>query len=322
MKRLKPPGCQNLPALESAASTASCGASSTALTPESEICCGTSCRSRTSRSSVAPLPWKNTTITPGLRASKCLGDVHQHAVVVVGLVLPVDPAGIAAVAVAVALGDVEERRVGARIVAEIGEGGGFHADQRGQVFALGRTLVGSASARARRRGTGAVLRLRCGALGGGDLPRRCRCDGSAFACGREAILELRRREAVLERVAGWRLRIRGEHAGARRLAALNQDERQRHHSAATQPAIQRERIARHGRACREITGPRDQLCNFGSAPTIHPLPQDPTDNPASCRARWRLGDVKLPEKLPTPEASRRPRNRVAIVGRPRVFAMP
>src|SRR6266481_1325689 len=72
-ERLSPPGCQNLPALESAASTASCGASSTALTPDSEICCGTSCRSRTSRSSVAPLPWKNTTMTPGLRTSKFSG---------------------------------------------------------------------------------------------------------------------------------------------------------------------------------------------------------------------------------------------------------
>ena len=42
MKRLKPPGCQNLPALESAASTAICGASRIALAPESVICLGTS----------------------------------------------------------------------------------------------------------------------------------------------------------------------------------------------------------------------------------------------------------------------------------------
>ena len=73
MKRLKPPGCQNLPAEESAAFTANWGASSTALTPESEICCGTNCRSRTSRSSVAPLPWKNTTITPGFLTSNVSG---------------------------------------------------------------------------------------------------------------------------------------------------------------------------------------------------------------------------------------------------------
>lgn len=33
----------------------------------------TNCRSRTSRSSVAPLPWKNTTITPGLRTSNVSG---------------------------------------------------------------------------------------------------------------------------------------------------------------------------------------------------------------------------------------------------------
>jgi hypothetical protein len=42
-------------------------------------------------------------------------------------------------------------------------------------------------------------------------------------------------------------------------------------------------------------------------------------------SRWRLGDVKLPGKLPTPEKpqnnpKQRTRNRVAIVGQARLFA--
>ena len=74
----------------------------------------------------------------GLADVEILGDMHQHAVVVVGLVLPVDPAAIAAMAAAIAVGDVQERLVGARIVAEIGKRGGFQADQRGLVLAVGR----------------------------------------------------------------------------------------------------------------------------------------------------------------------------------------
>ena len=46
----------------------------------------------------------------GLADVESLGDVHQHAAVVVGLVLPVDPAAIAAMAAAVAVGNIEERR--------------------------------------------------------------------------------------------------------------------------------------------------------------------------------------------------------------------
>jgi hypothetical protein len=51
-----------------------------------------------------------------------LGDVHEHAVVVIGLVLPVDLSRIAAVAAAVALGDIEEGCFRSRVVTEIGEG--------------------------------------------------------------------------------------------------------------------------------------------------------------------------------------------------------
>src|SRR5258705_11699647 len=64
-----------------------------------------------------------------------LRHLPQDAAVVIGLALPVVLSGITAVAAAIALGYVKERRLGARIVAEIGEGRGFHADQRGQVVA-------------------------------------------------------------------------------------------------------------------------------------------------------------------------------------------
>jgi len=99
------------------------------------------------------------------------------------------------VAAAVALADVEERRLGTRIGAEIREGGGFHADQRGhssrsegfgsvRVGASDATLTGSPPYRALRRGEG-------------DLPLY-----QAFAGRREPIIELRRGEAVDEVVAG------------------------------------------------------------------------------------------------------------------------
>ncbi len=57
----------------------------------------------------------------GLPHVEMFGHVHQDAVIVVSLVLPEHAPGIAAVAAAVALGDVEEWRVGGRVVAEIGE---------------------------------------------------------------------------------------------------------------------------------------------------------------------------------------------------------
>jgi hypothetical protein len=50
----------------------------------------------------------------------------------------------------------------------------------------------------------------------------------ALVCSREAIPELRFREAVVERCARRWLYVCGEGTGARRLTALNQGERQRH----------------------------------------------------------------------------------------------
>ena len=166
----------------------------------------------------------------GLAGVESFGDMHQHAVVVVGLVLPVDPPRIAAMALALALGDVEERRFRPRIVAEIGEGGGFHADQRGQLIALGLARKGERRrdrGDADRLGARAALRLWCHRGGG----LSCDCDrplSKTFPLGRKAIPELRRREAIFECVAGTGLRIGGEHAGVRCPAALGEHERKRH----------------------------------------------------------------------------------------------
>ena len=137
----------------------------------------------------------------GLADVEILRDMHQHAVVVVGLVLPVDPAAIAAVAAAVALGDVQERLVGARIVAEIGEGRGFQADQRGLIFSAadaGRAPSAPAMRPGRARAAACAVRRR-GGVGGLALRE-------ALARGREAIPELRCREAVVEGIAGRGLR--------------------------------------------------------------------------------------------------------------------
>jgi hypothetical protein len=49
----------------------------------------------------------------------------------------------------------------------------------------------------------------------------------ALTGGRETVVELRGGEAVYETVPGGGLRIGGEHSGARRLAALNENEGQR-----------------------------------------------------------------------------------------------
>ncbi len=123
-----------------------------------------------------------------------LGDMHQHAAVVVGLVLPIDPAAIAAVALAVALGDVEERFFGARIGAEIGEGRGLHADQRGQFFAL--------AAGQRQR-----LRQRRDPHGLGTRGARLRRQRNlaldlrqAFIGGRETVGKSRLGETVVKRI--------------------------------------------------------------------------------------------------------------------------
>ena len=165
----------------------------------------------------------------GLPGVEVLGHMHQHAAVVIGLVLPVHLAGIAAVPAALALGDVEERRFRAWIVAEIGERRGLHADQRGQVF-----LVGGALERKRRGVGGDAIRRRRGS--GRDLlgahcalaRRLARRPFEAFALARKTIPELRRGEAVFEGVAAGRMRVGGQRFRRRRLAALNQQGRERH----------------------------------------------------------------------------------------------
>ena len=166
-----------------------------------------------------------------------LGDVNQHAAVAVGLVLPVDAPRIAAMAAAVALGDVEEGRVGSGVVAEIGEGRRFHADQRRQVVTC-RTLIGDL-----RCERGDLVRRLLRLLLHGALGREVRRLPlqKTLARGREAFFELRGREAILERVAACDLlrigfgdhldvglRVRCECRRVRRLAALNQRQRQRH----------------------------------------------------------------------------------------------
>ena len=153
----------------------------------------------------------------GLADVELLGDMHQHAAVVVGLVLPVDPAAIAAVALAVALGDVEERLFGARIGAEIGEGRGFHADQRGQFF---RSVRARASASGVERGDphGLGRTVRCGC--GASATWRC---AQAFAGGREAVAlncGARKRSSKYRRRVGWRWAIGAPAMPPARLGAL------------------------------------------------------------------------------------------------------
>lgn len=153
----------------------------------------------------------------GLAGVEMFGDVHQHAVVVEGLVLPVDAAGIAAVAVAVAVGNVQERRFGAWIVAVIGEGGRFQSDQGGLIFML-RTLIGHD-----RRQRGDAIRLGLDGPPGLCVRYVCRPLLQAFGGGGKAILELRFGETVVERIARA-LHVGSERAGARRPAALGECE--------------------------------------------------------------------------------------------------
>ena len=115
------PGSQKRPALESSASTANCGATSTALRPDSATCRGTCWRLRTSRVSVASLPWKKTTMHCRPARIESARDVEQRAAVAVGLVLPVDAAARRGVAAPVAFDHVEERLVLLRHIAAIGE---------------------------------------------------------------------------------------------------------------------------------------------------------------------------------------------------------
>jgi len=97
------------PALESRASTANCGATRTALMPEDSICRGTPWRSRTSRSSVALLPWKNTTIHAGAARIETLGNIEQRAIIVVGRLLPQNAAARRLMAEFAILRHIEER---------------------------------------------------------------------------------------------------------------------------------------------------------------------------------------------------------------------
>src|SRR6266853_1130119 len=92
-------------------------------------------------------------------------------------------------------------------------------------------------------------------------------------------------------------------------------------------AIQRQRVERAGcsgtcawpAAPSDITWPaRSDVCTFGFAPTIHPLPQCP---PAIGVCQLASVEVTLSfrEKLPIPETRRKTRNRVAIVGQSSSF---
>ena len=229
--------------------------------------------------------------------------MHQHAAVVVGLVLPIDPAVVAATALAVALGDVEERLFGARVVAEIGEGRRLHADQRGQLLTLGGT--GQVQRGRQRRdphglGTPCAL-LRCKR----DLARHL---GQAFIGGRETIGELRLGETVLERI-GRSLRlagfgfcafgVRSQHSGVGRLAALNEHEGKRHEQCGhRRPAPSK--AAGTTRRCRGRS-PACAIINLEFRISSDHPPAAPRIHPRSAvnrRMRTRLGDVKLPEKLP------------------------
>ena len=82
---------------------------------------------------------------------EALGDVQQHAIVAVGLILPISVAEEGAMAEAAFVLDVEEGLVGAGDVARIGEGRGLERDDRGLVL-LGRLGAGVDLLRDRRNG--------------------------------------------------------------------------------------------------------------------------------------------------------------------------
>ncbi len=203
----------------------------------------------------------------GFSGVEMLGHMHQHAAVVIGLVLPVDLSGITAVAAAIALRYVKERRLGARIVAEIGEGRGFHADQRGQVVA--RPLEGECGgiggdAVWGRRGVGRDPFGSHRALTRGFARRPL----DAFGFRGESVLELRCGEAVVERVGG-RMRIRSQRSGGGRLAALNQDERQRHESSEEGNRAPARRHVRGRRRHRASKRSRFRIRSEHPPPKIH-----------------------------------------------------
>ena len=234
-------------------------------------------------------------MTPGLRASKCLGHVHQHAVVVVGFVLPVDPAAITAVAAALALGDVEERLVGARIVAEIGKGRGFQADQHGLLFP-GRTLIGQPWAPATPRDRGRALPAACV-----RAARRAAAaaPGSRSSVGKRS-LNVRRRKPVLESIP---LARRGHWRPACRRSAPCRIE------PAGMTAAQRRRraIQRHAACAATISvavkslGLRDHAVSDPPRPSTH-LPQYP---PAVRRMPARVEvTLSFRKNSPFPDAQR------------------
>ena len=172
----------------------------------------------------------------GFADVESFGHVHQHAVVVVGLVLPVDPPRVAAVAAALALDDVQEWFVGARVVAEIGEGRRFQPHQ-GCLFLVKAALIrhcrceGSNAIRWRLHGDARLL----------SVGRRRQPLRQAFGGRRKAIPKLRLPEAILEAVASRFLRIGRERAGVRRLSALNEDKRQRNQRCQGGDPVQRVR---------------------------------------------------------------------------------
>src|ERR1700680_4741757 len=91
-KRENAPGLRNFPGLESAASSANCGATSTAFARLSEIC-ARSCWRR-ALSDVAfdlgSVAVKENDDDAGPLEAEASGNMQQHALVVIGFVLPVD----------------------------------------------------------------------------------------------------------------------------------------------------------------------------------------------------------------------------------------
>jgi hypothetical protein len=117
---------------------------------------------------------------------------------------------------------------------EIGEGGGLHADQFGQVFAARtfqrqrRRRVGGDPYR-RRRGR-RIRRDLLGPHGALALAAQwiaARRPPDALGIGGETVLELRGREALFEAVAAGGMGVGGQGCCGRRLAALDQEERER-----------------------------------------------------------------------------------------------
>src|SRR3954453_11812149 len=121
----------------------------------------------------------------GLAHIEPFGNVHQHAAVIVGLVLPVDPAREAAVAPALAAADVQEWRVRCWIVAEIGKGRRPHADEGGEILAR-------SSCRRLRLQRGDLIRRRLRGEVRGGMERK------TLLRRRETVAELSRRKTLIE----------------------------------------------------------------------------------------------------------------------------